>query len=121
MNDRWGRIEAGLETDLFLAPKFDPDPHESLLKTYPKDIDLVLIDGAPVCGSPELMERWVPPMYRDEITVGHKKKMFFRAWKPFGLVLDQLGSVLEEMAPLVEDEPESKPGFPRSLPKVRRN
>lgn len=120
VNDQLGSIEAGLEADLFLAPKFDPDPHRSLLKTYPKDIDLVLIDGAPVCGSPELMQLWISPIYLDEITVNHRKKMFYRDWKPFALVVDELTSVLGEMAPLVEDEPESKPGFRRNLPKARK-
>ena len=59
VDDRLGKIEVGFKADLFLAPKFDPDPHVSLLKTYPKDIELVVIDGVPVCGKRQEMKEMV--------------------------------------------------------------
>lgn len=114
--ERMGSIEVGYEADLFLAPKFDPDPHVSLLKTYPKDIELVVVDGMPVCGKRQEMEKWFADESLDEIVVNHKKKAIYLSWKRYDEVVGPLDWVLEEMAPLVEDEPGSQPGFPRSLP-----
>jgi cytosine/adenosine deaminase-related metal-dependent hydrolase len=111
-----GRIEVGYQADLFLAPKFHPDPHVSLLKTYPKDIDLVFVDGTPVCGKRQSMEKWFAAESLDEIVVNHTKKAAYFSWKRYAEVVGLLDWALEEMAPLIEDEPGSQPGFPRSLP-----
>lgn len=124
VDDQLGKIEVGFKADLFLAPKFDPDPHVSLLKTYPKDIELVVIDGVPFCGKRQEMEKWFPAEDLDEIVVNEKKKSLhlfdptigFLGEQRYDEMVELLEGVLEEMAPLVEDEPGAQLGFPRSLP-----
>ncbi|MBL7223391.1 MAG: amidohydrolase family protein [Candidatus Brocadiae bacterium] len=118
-----GRIAEGYQADLFLAPRLGPDPFLSLLKTYSKDIELVLIDGKPLYGKRQLMRDLVDPAELDVITVSHKKKaidLIEPGLGPFGLErYDELIDALEaaiEIAPLIEDEPEGHPGYPRRLP-----
>lgn len=119
-----GRIEVGYKADLFLAPRLDSDPYKSLLKTYSKDIELVLIGGKPLYGKRQLMRDLSDPAELDEITVSHKKKaidliepaMGQKGLEHYHDVVDPLKGVIEEIAPLVEDEPRGHPGFPRRLP-----
>jgi cytosine/adenosine deaminase-related metal-dependent hydrolase len=121
---RLGRIEVGYQADLFLAPRLGPDPYLSLLKTYSKDIELVVINGKPLCGKRQLMRDLSDPAELDEITVSHKKRaidLIEPAMGPKGLerydeIVNLLEGVIEEIAPLVEDEPETQPGYPRRLP-----
>ncbi|HEY9677709.1 MAG TPA: amidohydrolase family protein [Drouetiella sp.] len=61
-----GTIGKGYAADFFMAPALDaatdgkPDPYESLLRTYPKHIHLVFIDGKPVYGDKNEMAKLCP-------------------------------------------------------------
>ena len=124
MSQKLGKIETGYQADLFLAPRLSPDPFLSLLKTYSKDIELVVVNGKPICGKRQLMSNLVDPAELDIITVSHKKKaidLYEPQYGPHGEerydeLIDALEEVIDEVAPLVEDEPEGHPGYPGRLP-----
>jgi cytosine/adenosine deaminase-related metal-dependent hydrolase len=51
----FGKLNRGFNGDLFLANTLAKDPFQSLLKTTPKDITLVVVEGKPVYGNSEVM------------------------------------------------------------------
>jgi 5-methylthioadenosine/S-adenosylhomocysteine deaminase len=55
IDDRTGKLQKGFDGDLFLAEKLDQDPFKSLLKTTPKNIALVVVEGKPVYGDTQQM------------------------------------------------------------------
>ena len=121
---RLGKIEVGYQADLFLAPKLGPDPFRSLLKTYPKDIELVLINGVPLYGKRQLMRALSDPAELDAITVSHKKMAIdlidpsigAKGLEHYNDVVNPIKGVIGEIAPLIEDEPRhGHHGFPRCL------
>lgn len=109
---RLSRIEPGYQADLFLAPKLNPDPHLSLLKTTPRDIGLVLVDGKPICGDRVLMRDLVEPGELDEVVLLRWKKAVDLIEPQFGPLGEQNYSetiqsfavLLWDIAPLIEDE-----------------
>ncbi len=110
---RLGKIEPGYQADLLLAPRLHPDPHVSLLLTFPRQIRLVVIDGRPVCGDRGLMRRLVDAEELDDIAI--------RRWRTtVDLIEPEIGPLGEQhydemkglfdalpwdIAPLIEDEP----------------
>jgi hypothetical protein len=120
---RLGKIEVGYQADLFLTPKLDSDPYKSLLKTYSKDIQLVIIDGDAVYGDPHLMSIFTDVAELDTIVVSYKNKMVDLIDPLIGPIgeqrynemIDLLELLYWDIAPLIEDEPGSRPGFPRNL------
>jgi cytosine/adenosine deaminase-related metal-dependent hydrolase len=53
---RAGRIAVGLPADLLIIPHLAEDPHDALLLAERRDVLLVMIDGKPRYGAPELAE-----------------------------------------------------------------
>jgi hypothetical protein len=74
LEERLGRLAYGYAADFFLAPKRDPDPFVSLLKTYPRHIHLVFVDGLPLYGDPDELQKWLPVELLDTIEVDKSKK-----------------------------------------------
>lgn len=112
LNDFLGEIAPKYAADFFLAPKKDPDPYLSLLKTTPKDIHLVLVDGSPVYGDIDVMHQFVVTNAVDEIEVENVKKGIFTLGDPasdphysqhFSDIKDLLNGALPKLAPLVEN------------------
>ena len=68
------RSAFGCAADLFLAPKLDADPFQSLVKTYPRHIHLIFIDGMPLYGEPGEMGKWVSAYLLDKIAVENTEK-----------------------------------------------
>lgn len=117
VEERLGRIAPGSAADLVLAPRLDNDPFASLLKTHPRDIRLVFIEGQPVYGDREALAKWVPADELDEITVEGTKKGIHLVGDPrgpwhsgqhFAQVESILRNALPKLAPLIEDDPENK-------------
>jgi len=50
LEDHFGQLKKGFAGDFFLAPKLDQNPFVSLLKTEPKNISLVFVEGKAVYG-----------------------------------------------------------------------
>lgn len=111
-----GRLEPGYAGDLFLAPKLDlkktesDDPHESLLRTYPKHIHLVFIDGKPIYGDLNVMKKWSRDF--DQIMVQNVPKAIVTVdtsssetenQQRYDEIYKKLSDVLTEIAPLVEN------------------
>ena len=121
---RLGKLQAGYQADLFLAPRIHPDPFVSLLKTYSKDIELVVVNGKALCGKRQVLAELVEPAELDIVTVSHKKKaidLYEPQYGPYGQqrygeLLDVLEGIIGDVAPLVEDDPGARPGYPRRLP-----
>lgn len=111
--ERLGRIAAGCQADLFLAPQLDPDPHVSLLLTEPQDIQLVFVDGKALYGDTDILERFVETEALDSITVRGQPKALHLINLQTNPVHEQrfeeitglLESTLSELAPLIEDDP----------------
>lgn len=118
---RLGKIEAGYQADLFLAPRYAPDPHLSLIKTYSRDIRLVLIDGKAIYGDRHLLAELGDEADLESLVVAHRHKqvdVIEPAIGPLGeqswsATLQALATLGWPLAPLVEDEPGACPGFPR--------
>jgi 5-methylthioadenosine/S-adenosylhomocysteine deaminase len=51
MQDRIGSIEEGKKADLLLIRPRRSDPYEALLEAQTEDIELLLLEGTPICGS----------------------------------------------------------------------
>jgi 5-methylthioadenosine/S-adenosylhomocysteine deaminase len=51
MLDRIGSIEQGKKADLLLLRPRRSDPYEALLEAQTEDIELLLLEGTPICGS----------------------------------------------------------------------
>jgi cytosine/adenosine deaminase-related metal-dependent hydrolase len=113
LEERMGRLAYGYAADFFLAPKLDPDPFKSLLKTYPRHIHLVFVDGAPLYGDPQELRKWLPPDSLDTIEVDKAKKAILMRGDPRGAwhsrqryedVVSVLRNVLPAgPAPLIEE------------------
>jgi len=121
---RLGKLEIGYQADLFLAPRFHPDPHRSLLKTTSRDIELVLIDGKPLYGDLRFMARLGDRADLEQIVVNYRRK-FIDVIEPsigpsgeqaYDQMLEALGTLGWAIAPLIEDEPSPPPPFPRRRP-----
>ena len=126
-----GQIAPGYAADLILAPKLDAvltsydidsakpientpskedDPYESLLRTYPKHIHLVFINGYPVYGDRSTMKELVKSI--DKISVQNTPKAIARErtynenesnHERYREIEEKLEDVLPELAPLVEN------------------
>lgn len=115
LGERLGRLAPGYQADLFLAPVLDDDPFASLLLTTPEDIELVLIDGVPVCGQHWRMRQFLDSPDLDRVVVESRNKTLYildptlgrYGAEHFGELVQRLDVVLDELAPLVEDEPQA--------------
>jgi 5-methylthioadenosine/S-adenosylhomocysteine deaminase len=73
-DERLGHLAFGYAADLFLAEKLDPDPFQSLLKTSPRHIHLVFVDGMPIYGDAGELKKWVSTDSIDMIDVDQARK-----------------------------------------------
>lgn len=111
VDERLGRIAFGYAADLFLAPKLDPNPFVSLIKTNPRDIHLVFIDGSPLYGDADELRKWIPGDSLDPIPLENSNKAILlrgdprAAWhsqQRYADVLQILRNALPKVAPLIE-------------------
>lgn len=114
VSEQLGRIAVGCAGDMFIAPKLDSDPFESLLLTTPKDIQLVFVDGAPVYGDNKMLRDVLPNASLDELEVEGAKKAIYLIGDPDGAwhsrqrfpeLLKTLQDALPAVAPLIEPNP----------------
>lgn len=107
-----GRIAPRYAADLFLAPRLDDNPYVSLLKTYPRHIHLVFVDGVPVYGDVDALVQLVPEGTADTIQVDGVSKAVVmvgdlrttpRAHERFEDVVRILEQNLPKLAPIIED------------------
>lgn len=115
VQERLGRLAFGYAADLFLAPKLDADPFQSLLKTRPRHIRLVFVDGVPLYGDPDELQKWITPSSLDTIHVENVDKAILLQGDPRAVwhsmqhyddVIRTLDHALPGgLAPLTEDTP----------------
>lgn len=74
VEERLGRLDFGYAADFFMTPRLDPDPYKSLLKTCPRHIHLVFVDGMPIYGDPEELRKWISSDLLDTIKVENVNK-----------------------------------------------
>lgn len=107
-----GRLEPRHGADLFLAPKLDDDPFVSLLKTCPRHIELVFVDGRPLYGDEARVLALVPEGAADRIEVDGAEKAIVmvgdlakapRADEHFSDVCEVLEAHMTTLAPLIEE------------------
>jgi cytosine/adenosine deaminase-related metal-dependent hydrolase len=55
-----GILKAERYADILVLQKKDSDPYDSIVHSNPEDVALVVIDGAPVYGNPELLKTLLP-------------------------------------------------------------
>ncbi|RTL40895.1 MAG: hypothetical protein EKK48_15070 [Candidatus Melainabacteria bacterium] len=111
-----GTLDVGYAADLFLAPSLEQpvngtaDPYESLLRTYPKHIHLVFIDGKPIYGDKNVMSAIAPGA--DDLSVQNVAKSVITTGgdpskpddqKHLPDIQKSIESKLTELAPLIEN------------------
>lgn len=111
-----GELAVGCAADLFLAPKLDScpdrsdDPYESLLRTYPRHIHLVFVDGKPLYGDRSTLKELVGRV--DNLVVQNSPKAVVPTVSSFALrqdlehfeeVRQKLFNALPAVAPLIEN------------------
>lgn len=114
-----GEIRPGFAADLLLTPRLSADPYESLLRTEPSDIRLVMVDGVAAYGDPDLLGSLVDPSAVDDLEVqGTRKGVVVvgdlrcapRADQRYGDVVRTLQNVLgDALAPLIEPDVPAPP------------
>lgn len=117
--ERLGRIAPGYQADFFLAPELDADPYVSLLLTEPQDIQLVFVDGKPLYGDEALLETFVEAKALDPISIRGVPKalhLINLQTEPaheqgFAEITQLLEGTLDELAPLIEDDPPTITGL----------
>jgi hypothetical protein len=70
VEDEVGAVVPGLRADLLVIRGNHSDPWRAVIEATPADVDLVLIDGAPVYGSRQLMERFWESIQLEGVVVG---------------------------------------------------
>jgi 5-methylthioadenosine/S-adenosylhomocysteine deaminase len=85
MDDQIGSIAPGKLADLLITRKKDEDPFESLLKTELEDIELILMEGTPLYGSPAFEELFSERNV-DYTAISMKKKPMLVQGDPAGLL-----------------------------------
>lgn len=110
---KYGKLEKGFNGDFLLAPRLDENPYVSLLKTSPKNINLVVVGGRPVYGD----ETQMGALYKgdaefekklDPIVVEDRKKLLLISDENTGNkqrfidVKWLLRRCLPQVAPLIE-------------------
>lgn len=108
-----GSLAKDNAADLFLAPALDVsknDPYESLLRTYPKDIHLVLVGGNAVYGDRGIMSQLAADA--DDLSVQNVDKAIVTVGESPSNLTDKqhlkvirrnLESVAPHLAPLIEN------------------
>jgi cytosine/adenosine deaminase-related metal-dependent hydrolase len=107
-----GRLEPRHGADLFLAQKLDDDPFASLLKTHPRHVELVFVDGRPLYGDATRLQALVPEGTADVIEVDGAEKAIVmvgdlakapRADEHYSDVREVLEAHMTALAPLIEE------------------
>jgi hypothetical protein len=112
-----GKIAPKHAADFFLAPKLMNDPYLSLLKTRPRDIHLVFVDGLPIYGACDEMKELVSSKAIDEAAIdqieveGIKKGVItlgdpltaLHYGQHYQDIENTLKNALPKLAPLIED------------------
>jgi len=69
VDDRIGKLAAGLQADLLVIKKRKGGAYETVVAATPADVRLVVVAGVPVYGDRDLMEKLLPGKPLDEVTV----------------------------------------------------
>jgi len=125
VENKMGRLASDYDADLFLAPhlaeniaeptsgaRVDPGvklklkPYDSLLRTYPKDIHLVFVDGQPIYGDASEMQKWT--VGYDYLLVDGRKKAVITtgdgvSTEHFDNIQKALTENMARVAPLLEN------------------
>jgi hypothetical protein len=72
--DKIGAVQPGLYADLLVLHPTRSDPYENLDHSDPADVDLVVIDGQPVYGRPQLARQARPDAPWVDVPVGRAAK-----------------------------------------------
>lgn len=115
LGDKIGRLATGYYADLVVLKKKEKDAYEAVVHASSEDVELVVVNGEPVYGTPEAMRNLLPGRQLDTLTVcGIPKAIYFgsetklqgttpKSWKQ---TVDGLNSALSEwgsrLAPLSE-------------------
>lgn len=111
LEEHFGELKRGYAGDFFLAPVKDKDPFVSLLKTGPKDLNLVVVAGKPVYGDDARMSSLEENS--DAIVVDGANKRIVIVDQVSSKRLTQvetelrgnLQSIGSELAPIIESQP----------------
>ena len=112
IDDEVGTVRAGLRADLIVIGDEDEDegdPYRAVVEATPAKVRLVLIDGVPLYGDPDLMRRLWEPLTLEEISIAGRTKALATAAS--GVVVATLAARLRaallaegmSLAPLTED------------------
>ena len=108
-----GRVAPRFGADFFLAPRLDPDPFKSLLKTNSRDVHMVFVDGVPLYGDEGEVEKFVDSNSIDRINVQGRQKVVVtvadprlapRSQEHFRDIVQLLQKSIVMVAPLSEDQ-----------------
>jgi 5-methylthioadenosine/S-adenosylhomocysteine deaminase len=126
VDDEIGTIQTGLHADLLVIGREDDDvdPYHAVVEATPANIKLVVIDGVPIFGDPDLMNRFWAKVDLQEISLpGALKEL---ATPVARIVVAQVAARLQaaltgegaSLAPLTEPMPGAEPSAVRRLPAV---
>jgi 5-methylthioadenosine/S-adenosylhomocysteine deaminase len=110
IEDWVGQIKPGYQADLVVIPGAMGAPYESMLEASPADVQLVIVNGRPMLGSPKLMVQFPFLDDLEIITVGGVNKKLAlvveshsipESDKPFSQVLDELQVAYQASDPKV--------------------
>lgn len=93
VDDEVGEIRPGLRADLVVVSGEPDDPYGAVIDATPANVQLVLIEGVPLYGSREFMERfWARPDLEEISLPGGRKTL---ATPAAGVVVAQVAARLQ--------------------------
>ena len=98
IDDKVGSIQVGLFADLFLLRGDAARPFDSLVRSTPKDVELVLVNGVPVYGEQKLMSAF--NVNTEPVTVCRAPKSLNLDVMPNGRLADVQARVSKKMTAL---------------------
>jgi cytosine/adenosine deaminase-related metal-dependent hydrolase len=100
VSDRVGSLKPGMYADILLIKRGSTNPYEALVHSSVSDVRLVVINGVPIYGDTDLMNRLLPRRQLEQLTVcGTSKSLYIqpgeKGWmKPWKQVSESLSSEL---------------------------
>ena len=98
IDDKVGTIQVGLFADLFLLRGDATRPFDSLVRSTPKDVELVLVNGVPIYGEQKLMSAF--NVNSEPVTVCRAAKSLNLDVMPNGRLADVQARVSKKMSAL---------------------
>jgi len=98
IDDKVGTIQVGLFADLFLLRGDPARPFDSLVRSTPKDVELVLVNGVPIYGEQKLMSAF--NVNSEPVTVCRAAKSLNLDVMPNGRLADVQARVSKKMSAL---------------------